>query len=122
MEVLRFIFLHQCKSEIAKIKTNLPTRALTDFVLPVSVIVQEIAVIPGVEHGLQEQSKHLHAANTAEAPVGCMNAPAHNPEFPVRNFLAQQIIFRKECTLVEAAQAVEGFPVKQHKHSRAEWP
>src|SRR5205807_2239123 len=92
-----------------------------DSLLPVSVIVQEITVIPGVEHGLEKQSKHLHAANAAKTPVGGVDASANNAEPPVCNFLAQQIIFREQCALVKSAQPLEHFTIEQHEHSGAEW-
>src|SRR5215472_15846302 len=74
---------------------------------PVSPIVEEITVVPGVEHRLHEQPDDLEVTHVAEAPVGGVNASANDPEPAVRNFFAQQIVFCVQCPLVKAAQAVK---------------
>src|SRR5262249_42111606 len=95
---------------------------ILDLLPPVSLIMKEIIVVPGIEHRLQEQTDDLQVTHVAEAPVGGVNAPANDPEPAVRNFLAQQIVLCVEGALVETAQAVERSLLEQHEHPSAERP
>jgi hypothetical protein len=91
-----------------------------NFSPPVSLIIQEVTVIPGVEHGLEEEAENLHAAHIFEATVGGMNAAPHNAESPVVYLLAEQIILGIQRALVESAKPAEYLTVEQHEHAGAE--
>src|SRR5258708_30888193 len=91
---------------------------ILDLLPPVSPVVEKIIVVPGVEHGLHEQSDDLHVAHVAEAPVGRVNTSTNEPEAAVRDPLFQQIVFRRQRALRESAAPVQTALLSQHQHAR----
>src|SRR5215470_7963634 len=69
---------------------------ILDLLPPITPVMKEIVVVPGIEHRLQEQACDLHAAHVAEAAVGGVNASAHHAEAVITDLFAEQIIFRVE--------------------------
>src|SRR5260370_16030962 len=88
---------------------------ILDLLPPVSPVVEKIIVVPGVEHGLHEQSDDLHVAHVAEAPVGRVNTSTNDPQAAVPNLLAQQIVFLVQGALLESAEPVERGLLQQQK-------
>src|SRR5258708_36075001 len=93
-----------------------------DLLVPVSLIVQEVIFVESVQHGLEEQPDDAMASHVAEAAVCGGDAARDNAEFPVRDLLAEQIVFSIESVLVEAAQLLEPRFREEHVHAGAEWP
>src|SRR6476660_7791604 len=83
--------------------------------------MKEIVIVPGIQCCFQEHPGNLHMAHAAEAAVGGMNTAAHDPEPALPYLLAEQIIFRIERALMEAAEPVELGFLEQHEHAGAEW-
>src|SRR5260370_5434917 len=76
---------------------------ILDLLPPVSPVVEKIIVVPGVEHGLHEQSDDLHVAHVAEAPVGRVNTSTNDPETAGRRLLAPPIDFLCHRAVVRTA-------------------
>ena len=55
---------------------------------PILVVPQEIIPIPVVERGREKQSRHSEVAHFVKAPVGRVDASAHNRKFASRDLLA----------------------------------
>src|SRR5215471_20909163 len=81
-----------------------PCSLLLDFLPPITVVVQEIIFVPGVEQGPEKHADDFETSHAAEAPVGGVDAPTQHAKTPVRDFLAQQVILRIQRPFMESAQ------------------
>lgn len=61
-------------------------------------------------------------AHVAKTAVRGVDSAGDNPEFPVRDFLAEQIVLSVEGALMEPAELVEPGFCKQHEHAGTERP
>src|SRR5215468_4420899 len=84
------------------------------------MVLQEIILVPGIEHGFEKHAYDFETPHAAETSIRSVNAPTHHAETPVGDFLAQQIIFSIQRAFMEPAEFFELLPVKQHEHPRTE--
>src|SRR5512135_3744989 len=90
------------------------------FGMPIFVIAQKEAVIPGVERGPQKQAHDPEVAHLAETAVRGHNASAHDSEPSPPHLLTKHVVFREQRAVVKAAELIKAGTLKQHKHARAE--
>src|SRR5882762_8378430 len=88
--------------------------------MPISLIMQEVFVIPAIYQYFQEQAHNLEMSGSLEAAVGSVDAAGDNPKFPARKFFGEEIVLSIEGTLMEAAQLIKSTLIEQHEHSGAE--
>lgn len=94
--------------------------SLLGFGMPVFVIAQEKAVIPGVERRPQKQAHDAKVAHFAEPAVRGHNASAHDSELSARYLLTEHVVFREQSAFVKTAQLIKAGALEQHVHARAE--
>ena len=56
--------------------------------LPIFVVAQEMAGVPEIHRGKQEQPDHTQVSHFLKSPVRGVNASANNPELASRHLLA----------------------------------
>src|SRR5260370_2393888 len=82
-------------------------KSCLDLLVPISLIMQEVVFVKRIQHGLEKEPDDTVAAHVTEAPVGGRDAAGDDAEFPVRDLLAEQIVFGVERVFVKAAQLIE---------------
>lgn len=88
--------------------------------MPIFMIAQKEAVIPGVERGPQKQAHDAEMAHLPEPAIRGHNASAHDSEPSPRHLFAEHVVFCEQRALVKTAQLIKARAVKQHVHARAE--
>ena len=69
--------------------------------------MEEVIVIPGIQHRLYKHLDDGQMAHAAEATVRGMDRAAHNAELAIPHVLAEQVILSIERSFVKAAQPVK---------------
>src|SRR5438105_12888348 len=88
--------------------------------MPVLVLTQEEAVVPGVQRCAEKQAYHPEMSHLAETAVGRGDGAAHDAEAPALHLFAQHVVFREKRRFMEPSQLLKARPVKEHEHARAE--
>lgn len=73
-----------------------------------------------MRQGLDEHPNHCPVSELLKSSIRRQYPPAHNPESEPGHALRQEIVLRKQRSLVEPAQRPERIPLEHHEHSRSE--
>src|SRR5258708_5192865 len=95
-------------------------KSCLDLLVPISLIMQEVIFVERIQHGLEKEPDDTVASHVAEAAIRGGDATGDDSEFPVRDLLAEQIVFGVERVFVKAAQLIEPCFREQHVHAGAE--
>jgi len=95
---------------------NSRARQAVGLVGPILVVAQEVALIPEIHGGPEEEPPYAQVAHPLKAPVGGIDTATNDGETLSPNFLAQAVIFSKLDLLVESAELPEFLAVEQHEH------
>src|SRR5580700_2979469 len=86
--------------------------------LPVFVIAQEVAGVPVVHRGFQEQPAYAQMSHLLEAAVRRIDTATNDAEAFALNLLAEQVVFGKENLFMKSAKLAELFQIEEHEHAR----